>query len=161
MFLILGLWRTYDPGNGDGHDEDRIQESEGARIARRNNLALGGIVVAACMAGAGPQDLEVFGVRANGAMGVLTVCIMVLACHTYWYFMRWHHLFDDAEILVFSVTMNHAPLPFRQEGPRILRQKSAVMFANRVCFLLVAMSFVISVGWGVDAVTAGVVWWND
>ena len=61
MFLILGLWQTYESGNGEGHGDDRIQESEGARIARRNNLALAGIVVAACMAGTGPQDLEVFG----------------------------------------------------------------------------------------------------
>ena len=158
IFLILGLWRTYDPGNGDGHREDRIQESEGTRIARRNNLALAGIVVAACMAGAGPQDLEVFGVRAIGAMGALTVCMMVLACHAYWYFMRWHHLFDDAEILVFSVTLKHSPLPFRQEGPRMLRQKSAALFANRACFLLVAMSVAISAGWGIDAVTGDVVW---
>ena len=148
MFLILGLWNSYDPGNDKGHRDDRIQECEGARIARRNNLALAGIVVAAFMAGAGPQDLEVFGVTASGTMGALTACIMVLACHAYWYFMRWHHLADDAVILVFSVTMNHPPLPFRQEGPRMLRQKSAALFANRACFLLVAMSVAISVWWG-------------
>ena len=53
-----------------------------------------------------------FGALANGATGVLTVCIMVLARHAHWYFMRWHHLFDDAEILVFSVAINHAPCLF-------------------------------------------------
>lgn len=153
MFLVLGLSKNYDPGDNSGHAEDRIQECEGARIARRNNLALAGIVVAAFMAGAGPQDLEVFGVKASGTMGVLTACTMVLACHAYWYFMRWHHLADDAVILVFSVAMNHPPLPFRQEGPRMLRQKLAALFANRACFLLVAMSAAISVWWGVGAVT--------
>ena len=83
MFLILGLWQSYDPGNNEGHPDDRIQEGEGARIARRNNLALAGIVVAAFMAVAEPQDLEVFGVTANGTMGVLTACIIALACHAY------------------------------------------------------------------------------
>ncbi len=110
------------------------------------------------MAGAGPQDLEVFGVKASGAMGVLTACVMVLACHAYWYFMRWHHLSEDAEILVFSVTMHHGPLPIRQEDPRMLRQKLAALFANRVCFLLVVASAAVSVWWGVDAVTGSVVW---
>jgi len=155
MFLILGLWNSYVPSDNTGHAEDRIQECEGARIARRNNLALAGIVVAACLAGAGPQDLEVFGVKASGMRGVLTACIMVLACHAYWYFMRWHHLTEDAEILVFSATMNHVPLPLRKEGRRMLRQKSAALFANRACFLLVAMSAATSVWWGVDVVAGG------
>ncbi|MCY4237452.1 MAG: hypothetical protein OXC93_03730 [Rhodospirillaceae bacterium] len=159
-FLILGLWNCYDPGNDQGLRDDLIQEGEGARIARRNNLALAGIVVAAFMAGAGPQDLEVFGVTASGTMGVLTACFMVLACHTYWYFMRWHHLADDAVILVFSVTLKHPPLPLQQEGPRMLSQKSAALFANRACFLLVAMSVAISVWWGVSAVAGGVAWTN-
>ena len=152
MFLILGLWSSYDPGNDQGLRDDLIQECEGARIARRNNLALAGIVVAAFMAGAGPQDLKVFGVTASGTMGVLTACIMVLACHAYWYFMRWHHLADDAVILVSPLTMSHPPLPLRQEGPRMLSQKSAALFANRACFLLVAMSAATSVWWGVGAV---------
>lgn len=160
MFLILGLWNSYDPGDNTGHPDDRIQEGEGARIARRNNLALAGIVVAAFMAGAGPQDLEVFGVTASGTMGVLTACVMVLACHAYWYFMRWHHLADDAVILVFAVTKTHPPLPLRQEGPRMLSQKSATLFANRTCFLLVAVSTAISVWWGVGAVAGGVAWTN-
>lgn len=158
MFLILGLWNSYDPGDDQGHPDDRIQECEGARIARRNNLALAGVVVAAFMAGAGPQDLEVFGVKASGTMGVLTACVMVLACHAYWYFMRWHHLSEDAEILVFAVTKSHAPLPYWKEGPRMLRQKSAALFANRACFLLVALSTTISVCWGTDAVVGSVVW---
>ncbi len=159
-FLILGLWNNYDPGDNAGHPNDLIQECEGARIARRNNLALAGIVVAAFMAGAGPQDLQVFGVKASGTMGVLTACVMVLACHAYWYFMRWHHLADDAVILVFAVTKTHPPLPLWQEGPRMLRQKSATLFANRACFLLVAMSAAISVWWGVGAVAGGVAWTN-
>ena len=118
---------------------------------------MAGIVVVACMAGAGPQDLEVFGVKANGTMGVLTACMIVLACHAYWYLMRWHHLADDAEILVFAITRSHTPLPLRQEGPRMLRQKSAALFANRACFLLVAMSAAISVWWGADSVTCSAV----
>ena len=153
MFLILGLWTAYDPGEGAGHPDDRIQESEGTRIARRNNFALAGIVSAAFLAGAGPQDLEVFGVKPNGTNGVLTVCIMVLACHAYWYFMRWHHLADDAEILLYSSKHDLPPMPLLQDGPRMLRQKSAALFANWACFLLVAMSVAISVVWGVDVMT--------
>ena len=161
MFLILGLWRSYKPGDDQaGHSDDLIQEGEGARIARRNNLALAGIVVAASLAGAGPQDLEVFGVTASGTRGVLTACSIVLACHAYWYFMRWQHLADDAVILIVPLTMNHRPLPLQEEGPRMLRQKSAALLANRACFLLVAMSAAISVWWGVGAVAGGVAWTN-
>ncbi len=160
MFLILGLWRSYDPGNNDGHPDDLIQEGDGARIARRNNLALAGIVVAASVAGAGPQDLEVFGVTASGTRGVLTACSIVLACHVYWYFMRWRHLADDAVILVFPLAMHHPHLPLQEEGPRKLRQKSAALVANWACFLLVAVSAAISVWWGVGAVAGGVAWTN-
>ena len=64
----------------------------------------------------------------------------------------------DAEILVFAFTMNHARLPFRQEDSSMLRQKSAALFANRVCLLLFAASAAISVWWGADAVIGNVGW---
>ncbi|MCY4259983.1 MAG: hypothetical protein OXC91_06935 [Rhodobacteraceae bacterium] len=148
-FLLLGLWKNYDPGDGEGHHEDRILEGEGARAARRNNLALASIVVAAGLAGAGPQDLEVFGVRADGSRAVVIVSVMLVACHVYWYVMRWQHLCDGAEILVFSMSLKHEPLSLWQESPRQLRQKSAALVANRVCFILVAISVTLSAWWGV------------
>lgn len=49
-------------------------------------------------------------------------------------------------------TVSHPPLPLKQEGPRMLRQKSAALFANRACFLLVVISAAIAVWWGVGAV---------
>lgn len=76
---------------------------------------------------------------------------MILACHAYWYFMRWHHLSEDTKLLVFSVTLNHAPLRFWNAGSRMLIQKSAARCANQACFLLVALSTAISVWWGGDA----------
>ncbi len=125
---------------------------EGVRVARRNNLALARIVMAASIAGAGPQDLEVFGVKANGTAGALTICMMVLACHAYWYFMRWHHLADDAVVLVFATPP--VTVSLRHDEPRMLTQKAAALHANRICFLLVLMSIAATVHWVVDLMTA-------
>ena len=155
LFLLLGLSTRYIPDDDSGHDCDYIQESEGARIARRNNLALAGLVVASALIGAGPQDLDVFGMKASDPTAALVVYIMVIACHIYWYLMRWQHLCDDAEILVFSTIMGQPPLLLREESPRRLRQKSAVLVANQVCFVLVVLSVVISVLWGIRLLGGG------
>ena len=152
-FLVLGLWRTYCPDSDLRHPEDRLQESDGVRIARRNNLALAGIVIVAFAAGTGPQELEVFGVNPIGERGVLTICFTIFACHAYWYFMRWQHLLDDANILIYSSTQSIPPQPLRYDEPRMYSQKSAALYANRVCFLLVLMSFVFLIIWGINVVT--------
>ena len=149
LFLLFGLWKNYDPDNGSGHPDDCLLEGEGARIVRRNNLALASVVVASRLAGAGPQDLEVLGMKTGEPQAAIAVCLMLVICHGYWYFMRFQHLLDDAKILVFSVTLNHEPLSLWQEPPRQLRQKSAALIANRVCFTLVVLSMILLIEWAI------------
>ena len=150
MFLLFGLWKSYDPDNGSGQPDDCLLEGEGARIVRRNNLALASVVVASGLADTGPQDLEVFGMKTREPQAAIVVCLMLVICHGYWYFMRLQHLLDDAKIFVFSVTLNHEPLSLWQEPPRQLRQKSAALIANRVCFTLVVLSMILLIAWAIN-----------
>lgn len=157
LFLLFGLWKRYDPVNNSGHPYNTIIiESEGVRIARRNNFALAGIVVAAFLAGAKPQDIEIFGASGNGTRGAITVCLMIIVCHAYWYFMRWHHLFEDNRIQTSAAPLDHPGLPFSGEEQRTYRQKSAALYANRACFVLVMLSTCFSVWWGFSTILNGI-----
>lgn len=155
LFLLFGLWKRYDLGNNSGQLHTII-ESEGVRIARRNNFALAGIVVAAFLAGANPQDIEIFGASGNGTRGVITVCLMIIVCHVYWYFMRWHHLFEHDRIQTAAAPLEHPGLPFSGEDQIIYHQKSAALYANRACFVLVLLSTCFSVWWGFSTILDGI-----
>ena len=60
LFLALGLTRVYQSQNPDRLP---LMEPDGVRTCRRNIIALAGLLVLAGLAGAGPGDLGVFGVK--------------------------------------------------------------------------------------------------
>ena len=48
---------------------EKLLEPDGARVCRRNILALAGVVVVAGFAGADPREISVFGVKPSGDWG--------------------------------------------------------------------------------------------
>ena len=65
LFLSLGLERVYPAWERERMNDvsEKLIEPEGARVCRRNILALAAIVVVASAAGADPSDLNIFGVK--------------------------------------------------------------------------------------------------
>jgi len=100
LFLSLGLTRVYPPQDrGYGRNTtEKLLEPAGAKVCRRNILALAGVVVVAGFAGANPSEISVFGVKPSGDRGVLVLGVTVILSHLYWYFARYHHMKEDGVI---------------------------------------------------------------
>ena len=90
LFLLLGLERVCPPRDRKHAKEttEKLIEPEGARVCRRNILALAGVVVVAGAAGADPRDLDVFGVKPSDDWGVLVLGTAAILAHVYWYVLR-------------------------------------------------------------------------
>ena len=100
LFLSPGLERVYPPEDRKSRKDttEKLLEPDGARVCRRNILALASIVVVAGAAGADPRDLDVFGVKPTDDWGVLVLGVAAILAHVYWYVLRYYHLRDDGKI---------------------------------------------------------------
>ena len=154
QFLCLGLTRTYRPRSEDRKTRgSQLLESDGARICRRNIIALSGVLVVAGLAGVDPRDLSVFGLKPNDRWGVAVICIAAMLVQIYWYFLRYFHLREDAMIedepFRSDPPLKH--LPIRLNSAFVLRQKSANLASNWICFILALLSTHFLISWTVDA----------
>ena len=144
LFLSLGLTRVYSP-RGWKHSDERLEkllEPDGARVCRRNILALACAVVAVGAVGADPKDLEVFGVKLadEGALSVLGPAAIL--AHVYWYILRYFHLRDDGKI-----EQNPGEhLSINWDAFWLVR-RSADQFSNWAAFVLTGLSWGFIVFW--------------
>ena len=100
LFLSLGLERAYPPRDRKHAQKttDKLLEPDGARVCRRNILALAGVVVLAGAAGTDPRDLIAFGVKPADDWGMLVLGLTAILAQVYWYVLRYYHLRDDGKI---------------------------------------------------------------
>ena len=64
---------------------DRLSESDGVRIFRRNILALSGVAVLAGLTSADPNALNVFGVEFSGDRGAVVLGVAIIVSQLYRY----------------------------------------------------------------------------
>ena len=155
LFLSIGL-TTVHPwpgGNSKGAVELIYSETDGSKACRRNILALASAVVIAGAAGADPSELEIFGVKPNGAWGTIVIGAAVMLATLYWYIMRYRHLMDDAEKRDYRPREDaHArSIPMSAQSNSPLRQTSANLCSNRIAFLLTIASWCFVVYWIIGA----------
>ena len=100
LFLSLGLECVFPAWERERVNEaaEKLIEPKGARVCRRNILALAAIVVVAGVAGADPRDLDIFGVRPPDDWGVQVLGAVAILAHLYWYVLRYYHLRDGGRV---------------------------------------------------------------
>ena len=157
LFLSLGLERVYPPEDRkDAKDtNEKLLEPDGARVCRRNILALAGVVVLAGAAGADPRDLDVFGVKPADDWGVLVLGTAAILAHLYWYVLRYFHLRDDGEIVGDSASarVGAQNLKISWNDFRLVR-RGADLCSNWAAFVLTGLSW-----WIIGSWMAGVTPW--
>ena len=113
LFLSPGLARVFRPPNyTQGDVNDMLTETDGAKVYRRNTLALASVLVLARLAGADPGDLSVFGVKPDGDWGVIVISAAAIVTQLYWYILRYLHNMEDAEV-------EHEGTPIRRSKIRV------------------------------------------
>ena len=128
---------------------EKLIEPKGARVCRRNILALAAIVVVASVAGADPSDLDIFGVRPPNDWGVLVLGAAVILAHLYWYVLRYYHLRDDGrieQVPEFS-GVKKENLKINSNNSFILVYRSADLVSNRIAFALTLLSWLCIGSW--------------
>ena len=157
LFLSLGLERVYPPQDRQHAKNvtEKLLEPDGARVCRRNILALAGVVVLTGAVGADPRDLDVFGVKPADDWGVLVLGSAAILAHVYWYVLRYYHLRDDGRIERRLQPMVNTPeySKINQKDFRLVR-RGADIFSNWAAFVLTSLSW-----WCVGAWMAGVAPW--
>lgn len=150
LFLSLGLERVYPPMERERAKAatDKLVEPDGARLCRRNILALAGIVVVTGFAGADPRDLVVFGVKPSGYWGLHVLASAVVLLHLYWYILRFFHMRDDGKIEQNpeeNLTHNgHLKISWNDF---CLVRRGADLFSNRAAFVLSILSWYFVASW--------------
>ena len=158
LFLSLGLERTYPPEDRKNARDttEKLSEPDGARICRRNILALAAAVVLAGAVDADPHDLDVFGVKPADDWGVLVLGSVTILAHLYWYVLRYYHLRDEGRIERKQQPMVTMPdnSSIDRADTRLVR-RGADLLSNRAAFLLTLLSW-----WFIASWMAGVPPWQ-
>ena len=148
LFFGLGLIR------GSSHQERKrhrppVVEPDGARISRRNIIALSGLLVFAGLVGADPGDLNVFGVKpGEGFRGVIVIAVAAGAMQFYWYYQRYFHMTEDGK----AEDNPYKPLLSIKEVPSIVYEHTTANFiSNWVAFFLTVVSWIFIAYWIIDA----------
>ena len=99
-------------------------------------MALASVLVVAGLVGADPRDLNVLGVKPNGDWGVIVIGAAVILAQLYWYFLRHHHMKEDAMIEQEPVADGESRkhLKIKLNDSFVLEQKSANLVSNRISF---------------------------
>lgn len=144
LFLSLGLERVYPPQDQKHMTEttEKLIEPDGARVCRRNILALAGVVVVAGSAGADPRDLDLFGVKPSDDWGVCILGLAAILAHVYWYVLRYYHMRDDGRIEQIPAMSGTGAeyLKIDWNDFRMVR-RGADLFSNWVAFVLTCLSW--------------------
>ena len=144
LFLSLGLGRVYS-SQGRKHIKEtteKLLEPKGARVCRRNILALAGVVVLAGVVGADPRGLIVFGVKPSDDWGVLVLGLAAKLAHVYWYALRYHHLRDDGKIEQDPSMSGTGAEYLKISGNDFaLVRRGADLFSNWAAFVLTCLSW--------------------
>ena len=104
FFLFFGIplhplsLRSYP----DKLNNRQLREPDGSKICRRNILALSSIVILAGCMGAGPHEIDFFGVKPSGERAVSIFCAFIFLVQIYWYIKKYFHLKDDGTIEEFQ-----------------------------------------------------------
>ena len=144
LYLSLGLCRVHLARERTRMNEtaEKLIEPKGARVCRRNILALAAIVVVASVAGADPRDLNIFGVKPPDDWGVLVLGAAAILAHLYWYVLRYHHLRDDGRIDQLPISGEiKGDLKINSNNSFILVYRSADLVSNRTAFALTLLSW--------------------
>ena len=144
LFLSLGLGRVCPPHDRKYAKEttEKLIEPDGARVCRRNILALAAVVVLTSAAGASPRDLDIFGVTPNNDWGVLVLGATVILVHLYWYVLRYYHLWDDGKIELNPQTNANGAEYVKINRCKIeWVRRGADLFANWAAFVLTCLSW--------------------
>ena len=154
LFLSLGLTRGYSPQKrGYGRNTtEKLLEPAGARVCRRNILALAGVVVVAGLAGADPSEISVFGVKPSGDRGVLVLGLAVILSHLYWFVLRYHHMKEDGVIeqdRALRHLSGHDAEYLKIAGNKsfTLVRKGADLFSNYAAIVLTCLSWFFVASW--------------
>jgi len=144
LFLSLGLERVYPPQDRKHVTEttEKLIEPDGARVCRRNILALAGVVVMAGAAGADPRDLDLLGVKPSDDWGVCVLGLAAILAHVYWYVLRYYYLRDDGRIEQNPAISGTGAeyLKINWNDFRMVR-RGADLFSNWVAFVLTGLSW--------------------
>ena len=144
LFLSLGLERVYPPWEREHvNTPEKLIEPKGARVCRRNILALAAIVVVASAAGADPSDLDIFGVKPPDDWGVEVLGVAAFLAQLYWYVLRYHHLKDDGRIDQLPEISGEIKgnLKINWNNSFILIRRSADLVSNWTAFVLTLLSW--------------------
>ncbi len=144
LFLSLGLERVYPPQDRKRVKEttEKLIEPDGARVCRRNILALAAIVVLSRAVGANPRDLNIFGVKPTDDWGVLVLGVTVILAHLYWYVLRYFHLRDDGRIEQCPAISGSGAEYLKIDWNDFeLVRRGADLFSNWAAFVLTALSW--------------------
>ena len=154
LFLALGLTRVYQSQNPDRLP---LMEPDGVRTCRRNIIALAGLLVLAGLAGAGPGDLDVFGVKpGEGTRGVIVIGAAAFGVQFYWYCLKYCHLKEDGKVLFRDMEQSETQMPLDAVTHLGIAQKTANLISNWIAFLLTVFSLYFIVCWIVSAHAKGV-----
>lgn len=151
LFLSLGLTLVYPPQKWVNAKQttEKLLEPDGARLCRRNILALAGVVVIAGLAGADPRELSVFGVKPSGDHGLPVLGVAVMLSHVYWYVLRYHHLKEDGMIEQDPALSSHGlgNLKISANDEFRLVRKLPDLVSNYVAVVLTCLSWAFVVSW--------------
>ena len=155
LFLSLGLECVYPTWERERMNEapEKLIEPEGARVCRRNILALAAIVVVAGAAGADPRDLDIFSVKPPDDWGVQVLGAAVILAHLYWYVLRYYHLRDDEMIGPFPEIsgVKKEYMKINWSGFLMVR-RSADLVSNWTAFVLTFLSWLCIGLWVISGV---------
>lgn len=144
LFLSLGLERVYPPQDWKHATEttEKLIEPDGARVCRRNILALAGVVVLTGAVGADPRDLDLFGIKPSDDWGVCILGLAAILAHVYWYVLRYYYLRDDGRIEQIPV-MNATGAEYLKIDWNDFRmvRRGADLVSNWVAFVLTVLSW--------------------
>lgn len=144
LFLSLGLEHVYPPQERKRVKEttEKLIEPDGARVCRRNILALSAVVVVASLVGANPRDLDIFGVKPPDDWGVLVLGTAIILAHLYWYVLRYYHLRDDGRIEQDPASRRTGTDHLKIKWNNFcLVRRGADLFSNWAAFVLTGLSW--------------------
>ena len=148
LFLSLGLLRIF-PRLGQLMDNiNVVVEPDGARVCRRNILALSIAVVLTYVVGANPRDLEIFGAKPSDDWGVLVLGLAVMLAHVYWYTLRYYHVRDDRrDEHNFSFSGEDTKYSRLHSLGLLFTRRDSDLISNRAAFALTILSWYVIGMW--------------
>ena len=154
LFHTFGFRRQYGHASAEHYS---FVETNGLRTSRRNIIALASFVVLAGLAGANPQQLDVFGVRpSDGPWGATVLAAAVVFAQLYWYCLKFFHSIQEGaagdDVLEYEgIDTVNGKTKRHRIFRKALTQKTANWSSNCVAFYLTLASWCVVGRWIVEA----------